>query len=169
MDIISAVAKFSTTIKMHASIQGGGTICSNPLLEEIKRRRHVALNEHTPCATHTICDVCAASLAIDSSEKSTEFGGIVSFCGSSRLIHGFNDGTVSQDHKWCHQSFLLMSATVVDWGRCKTWSHTSSQCGLLRKCVVMHDWQHLEGHLRRMCWWFPGGCTSGPEDFQVKG
>ena len=113
--VTSAVVKFSITIKTHASIWGGGTICSNPLLEEIKRRRHVMLDGHTPCATHAICDGDAASLAIDTSKKSTAFGGIVSFCGSSSLIHGFNDGTVSQDHKWCHQSFLLMSATVVDW------------------------------------------------------
>ena len=70
--VTSAVVKFSITIKTHASIWGGGTICSNPLLEEIKRRRHVMLDGHTPCATHAICDGDAASLAIDTSKRSQQ-------------------------------------------------------------------------------------------------
>ena len=110
------VAKFSTTITMHTSIWDRGTICGKPLLEEIQGRRFVMWNGDLACATLAMCNEDAASLAIDAHKMLETFDGIDSFCGSSGLIHMFNDGTTGIKSGAINKFSLIVN--VCNYGGC---------------------------------------------------
>ena len=89
-----AVAQFSSTIEMCASIGGRGTMRGKPFLKEVERMRLVTADGNAPCATFTVSDKNIACLTIQTNKSSKTFGGVGGLGSSSSMIHGVNDSTI---------------------------------------------------------------------------
>ena len=128
------------------------------------------LDGNTPCATLTICDENVTSFAIDTNEMSKAFGGIGSFCGSSSLIHGFNDGVIRVESGAINEfSFVVNICNGCRLGQiqCAVLCMFPMQIAMeiMLSCIIRNI---LRGILEESVKWFPCENTSRPEHFQIE-